>query len=185
MNGWDRQDYGVLNGLKDVVVLQMANPDVSDETLRRGGSLAFRGSQSPTSLEGFKDWLLTNANNLLVIPEWRIGTDFAAAGVGARFHRGFLEALARSGALELGRSGGVGRARATVVDHWAQPRRGHRTPGGLAIPAALPAGARGHDLRRTAIEGVLSASIADEVWGLLKQRIAAHLILNYHNRLRG
>lgn len=94
MTGWDRQDYGVLNGLKDVVVLQMANPDVSDETLRRGGSLAFRGSQSPTSLEGFKDWLLTNANNLLVIPEWRIGTDFAAAGVGARFHRGFLEALA-------------------------------------------------------------------------------------------
>ncbi|MGE5153864.1 MAG: lipase family protein, partial [Bdellovibrio bacteriovorus] len=56
--------------------------------------VAFRGSQSPTSLDGFKDWLLTNANNLLILPEGRIGTDFAAAGVGARFHRGFLEALA-------------------------------------------------------------------------------------------
>jgi len=56
--------------------------------------VAFRGSQSPKSLDGFKDWLLTNANNLLVVPEGRAGTDFAAAGVGARFHRGFLEALA-------------------------------------------------------------------------------------------
>ena len=55
--------------------------------------IAFRGSQSPTSLDGVKDWLLTNARNFLVIPEGRIGTDFAAAGVGARFHRGFMEAL--------------------------------------------------------------------------------------------
>ena len=52
--------------------------------------LAFRGSESPTSLDGFKDWLLTNAKNFLVLPEGRAGTDFVAAGVGARFHRGFL-----------------------------------------------------------------------------------------------
>ncbi len=56
--------------------------------------VAFRGSESPTSIDGFKDWLLTNARNFLVLPEGRIGTDFAAAGVGARFHRGFMEALA-------------------------------------------------------------------------------------------
>jgi hypothetical protein len=55
--------------------------------------VAFRGSESPTSLDGFKDWLLTNANNYLILPEGRAGTDFAAAGVGARFHKGFLEAL--------------------------------------------------------------------------------------------
>ena len=55
--------------------------------------LAFRGSERPTSLDGFKDWLLTNARNFLVLPDGRIGTDFAAAGVGARFHRGFMEAL--------------------------------------------------------------------------------------------
>jgi hypothetical protein len=55
--------------------------------------VAFRGSESPTRLDGLKDWLVTNANNLLVVPEGRIGTDFAAAGVGARYHRGFMQAL--------------------------------------------------------------------------------------------
>ncbi len=55
---------------------------------------AFRGSEAPDSIDGFKDWLLTNANNFLILPEGRIGTDFAAAGVGARFHRGFMSALA-------------------------------------------------------------------------------------------
>jgi len=56
--------------------------------------VAFRGSEAPTTLDGLKDWLLTNANNYLILPEGRSGTDFAAAGVGARFHRGFLDALA-------------------------------------------------------------------------------------------
>jgi triacylglycerol lipase len=55
--------------------------------------VAFRGSEAPTTLDGFKDWLLTNANNYLILPEGRAGTDFTAAGVGARFHKGFLEAL--------------------------------------------------------------------------------------------
>jgi hypothetical protein len=55
---------------------------------------AFRGSQAPTSIDGLKDWLLTNANDFLILPEGDIGTDFAAAGVAARFHRGFLAALA-------------------------------------------------------------------------------------------
>lgn len=56
--------------------------------------VAFRGSEDPTSLDGLKDWFLTNARNFLVLPEGRIGTDFQAAGVGARFHKGFMEALA-------------------------------------------------------------------------------------------
>jgi triacylglycerol lipase len=55
--------------------------------------VAFRGSEAPTTLDGLKDWLLTNANNYLILPEGRAGTDFAAAGVGARFHKGFLEDL--------------------------------------------------------------------------------------------
>jgi hypothetical protein len=55
--------------------------------------VAFRGSEAPSSLDGLKDWLLTNANNYLILPEGRSGTDFAAAGVGTRFHRGFLDAL--------------------------------------------------------------------------------------------
>ena len=56
--------------------------------------VAFRGSESPTSVDGLKDWLLTNADNLLVLPEGAIGTDYVAAGVGARFHKGFMGALA-------------------------------------------------------------------------------------------
>jgi hypothetical protein len=33
LTGWDRKDYALLRSRRDVVVLQMANPDVTDETL--------------------------------------------------------------------------------------------------------------------------------------------------------
>lgn len=56
--------------------------------------VAFRGTESPTSIDGLKDWLLTDAMNLLVVPEGRLGHDLAAAGVGARFHKGFVDAIA-------------------------------------------------------------------------------------------
>ena len=55
--------------------------------------VAFRGTEKPTAIEGLKDWLLTNAMNLLIVPEGRLGTDLAAAGVGARFHQGFVNAI--------------------------------------------------------------------------------------------
>lgn len=58
--------------------------------------LAFRGTETPDSLEGLKDWLLTDAVNLLIVPSGRMGTDLAAAGVGARFHQGFVDALSES-----------------------------------------------------------------------------------------
>ena len=45
--------------------------------------VAFRGSEAPTTLDGLKDWLLTNANNYLILPEGQSGTEFAAAGVGS------------------------------------------------------------------------------------------------------
>jgi hypothetical protein len=35
LTGWDRKDYSFLGSKQDVVVLQMANPDVTDETLDR------------------------------------------------------------------------------------------------------------------------------------------------------
>jgi pimeloyl-ACP methyl ester carboxylesterase len=56
--------------------------------------VAFRGSEAPITVDGIKDWLITNANDYLIIPEGEIGSDFSAAGVGARFHRGFMAALA-------------------------------------------------------------------------------------------
>src|SRR5262249_48365348 len=55
--------------------------------------VAFRGTESPTTIEGLKDWLLTDAANLLMVPEGRLGTDLAAAGVGAKFHQGFVTAI--------------------------------------------------------------------------------------------
>src|SRR5262249_43236938 len=56
--------------------------------------VAFRGTESPTTLDGFKDCLVTEAANLLIVPEGDLGTDFVAAGVGAKFHMGFIKALA-------------------------------------------------------------------------------------------
>ncbi len=57
--------------------------------------LAFRGTQSPLTADGRKDWLLTNARQRLAVPpEGDFGADFAAAGVEARFHSGFLEGTA-------------------------------------------------------------------------------------------
>ncbi|MDX1964288.1 MAG: lipase family protein [Pirellulales bacterium] len=55
--------------------------------------VAFRGTESPTSIDGLKDWFLTDALNLLIVPEGRLGTDLMAAGVGARFHQGFVHAI--------------------------------------------------------------------------------------------
>lgn len=34
LTGWDRSDYSVLGAIPDVVVLQMANPDVTDDVLK-------------------------------------------------------------------------------------------------------------------------------------------------------
>ena len=56
--------------------------------------VAFRGTEDPTSIDGLKDWLLTDAMNLLVVPEGRLGHDLSAAGVGAKFHKGFVDAIA-------------------------------------------------------------------------------------------
>lgn len=54
---------------------------------------AFRGTEAPTTIDGLKDWLLTDAGNLLIVPEGRLGTDLAAAGASARFHQGFVRAI--------------------------------------------------------------------------------------------
>jgi hypothetical protein len=55
--------------------------------------VAFRGSEGPTGIDGLKDWLLTNALNLLIQPEGKLSTDFLAAGVGAKLHQGFVSAI--------------------------------------------------------------------------------------------
>jgi hypothetical protein len=57
--------------------------------------VAFRGTESPNTIDGLKDCLLTDAANLLILPEGDLGTDFVSAGVGAKFHLGFIKALAQ------------------------------------------------------------------------------------------
>jgi hypothetical protein len=78
----------------DAKLISVGNTQVFVATNDDHIVLAFRGTESPTSIEGLKDWLLTDAVNLLILPEGDIGTDFAGAGVGARFHLGFITALA-------------------------------------------------------------------------------------------
>lgn len=55
--------------------------------------VCFRGSENPATLDGLKDWLLTNAMNLLVIPDGELGQLFMEAGAGARYHQGFVQAI--------------------------------------------------------------------------------------------
>jgi triacylglycerol lipase len=54
--------------------------------------VAFRGTESPATIDGLKDWLLNDAVNLLIQPSGPLAADFVAAGVGARWHMGFITA---------------------------------------------------------------------------------------------
>jgi hypothetical protein len=91
--GQGREDFKNHLGL-DARLLSVGNTQAYVATDANSIVVAFRGTESPTSLDGLKDCLLSDANNFLIVPEGRIGTDFAAAGVGARFHRGFMQGLA-------------------------------------------------------------------------------------------
>jgi hypothetical protein len=55
--------------------------------------VAFRGTESPTTIDGLKDWLLNDAVNLLIQPTGPLAAEFVAAGVGARWHMGFITAI--------------------------------------------------------------------------------------------
>jgi hypothetical protein len=217
--------------------------------------VAFRGSEAPTTLDGLKDWLLTNANNYLILPEGRAGTDFAAAGVGARFHRGFLEALAMvweplleavnqalkakerplwvtghslGGALALLAAWRLQRSFVSVQEivTFGAPMIGNDAaakafeqefPGKIfryvdledvvphlpsvslvanaythclnevGLRAAQVAAAPGLDALKqaagTSSEGTVDAAVADQVWEVVKGRIASHMIGTYQARV--
>ncbi len=217
--------------------------------------VAFRGSEAPTTLDGLKDWLLTNANNYLILPEGQSGTEFASAGVGARFHRGFLDALAMVWEPLLAAAEQAQKAKERPL--WVT---GHSLGGAIALLAAwrfqrnflsvqeivtfgapmigndaaarafeqefsgkiyryvdledvvphlpsvsLLANAYQHCLNEVALsaaevaaaaaglkalgqspdttEKQLDPGLADQVWGLVKTRIASHMIDNYQARV--
>ena len=55
--------------------------------------VVFRGSEGPNTLDGLKDWFVTNALNLLIQPTGPLAEEFLAAGTGARWHQGFVNAI--------------------------------------------------------------------------------------------
>lgn len=220
--------------------------------------VAFRGSENPGTIDGLKDWLLTNASNFLVLPEGRIGTDFAAAGVGAKFHKGFMGALAEiwdalyaavdaaqqrrerplwvtghslGGALALLAAWRfqqqflavqgvytfgapmVGNAAAAEAYQREFPGRIFRYVDALDLVPTLPtvsliANAYTHclteqvlgaqaaepaadvpaveickQLAARTVDGLLDATLIDDVWNCLHQRISHHMMTNYQARI--
>ncbi|MGE3821111.1 MAG: lipase family protein [Isosphaeraceae bacterium] len=217
--------------------------------------VAFRGSESPDTIDGFKDWLLTNANNFLILPEGRIGTDFAAAGVGARFHKGFLEALdeiwapffaavdkaiqakdrpvwvtghSLGGALallaawrlvqnfigvhEIHTFGApmIGNDAAAKAFEGEFPNKIFRYVNDLDLVPLLPTvslttNSYAHCLREMilrgqaetsaasavlqgfasrTIDGILNATLIDDIWSCMKDRIAYHMVSSYQQRIK-
>lgn len=115
----------------DARLVSVGNTQVYVATNADAIFCCFRGSEMPYVIDGFKDWFVTNANNLLVLPDGKAGSDFAAAGVGARFHRGFLEALDAMWAPFV----------AAVEEEYTKAERpiwvcGHSLGGALALLAA-------------------------------------------------
>ncbi|MFM7206668.1 MAG: hypothetical protein ACKO4T_08375 [Planctomycetaceae bacterium] len=116
--------------------------------------VAFRGTESATTLDGLKDILLTDAMNLLVVPEGRLRHDLSAAGVGARFHKGFVDAIAEiweplvaAVEADLQASDRTGCVEGRGWPARRRPReRGlgpHQRGGGLPLPRSLPRPAAG------------------------------------------
>jgi hypothetical protein len=106
--------------------------------------VVFRGSRSPLTAGGRKDWLLTAAHRLLAPPaDGPLGADFAAVGTAPRFHQGLVEALAGlwDDLLPLVRGAWDGSARPLWLT-------GHSLGGALAALAAWPLERRGLEVHQ-------------------------------------
>ena len=112
--------------------------------------VAFRGSEDPTTIDGLKDWFLTNAMNLLILPEGRLGArllrcrggDTVSPRVRLGDYGNLGSALCRGGSpVESQRSNALG--------HRAQPRWSARTIGIVALPSQDDSGSSDLYVRRS------------------------------------
>ena len=82
LTGWDRQDYSVIANRTDTIVLQMANADVKDETLRYLPGLKqpnlrdLRLARTKITDDGFRQYLLGK--------ESLMNLDLTGTGVGSK-----------------------------------------------------------------------------------------------------
>jgi hypothetical protein len=117
LTGWDRGDYGWLGSKRDVVVLQMANPDVTDQTLR-----GLRGMDHLKELDisntAVTDAGLAALKDLPALASLRLkGTKVSDAG--------FQGALAGKESLMQLDLTSTGVAKETV-DNWKKAKAGRR-----------------------------------------------------------
>jgi hypothetical protein len=125
--------------------------------------VAFRGSQAPTTLDGLKDWLLTNANNDLILPEEFPGRIFRYVDV--------EDVVPLLPSISL------------VANAY------RHCPGEVSLTADQAAAAAAElaslsSTDETVSSEVLTSAMVDRVWGTVQGRIAAHLIANYQARIQ-
>jgi triacylglycerol lipase len=77
----------------DAKLISVGNTQCYIATNAKNIVVAFRGTESPTTIDGLQDWLLNDAVNLLIQPSGSLAADFVAVGVGARWHMGFISAI--------------------------------------------------------------------------------------------
>jgi hypothetical protein len=117
LTGWDRKDYALLGSKSDVVVLQMANPDVTDQTLEK-----LKGMKGLKELD-LNDTQVTDAG-LKVLKELPALSSLRLKNTKITDH-GFQEALAGKESLMQLDLTGTGVSRETVKA-WREAKSGRR-----------------------------------------------------------
>ena len=117
LTGWDRKDYALLGSKNDVVVLQMANPDVTDQTLEK-----LKGMNSLKDLD-LDNTQVTDAG-LKVLKELPALSSLRLKNTKIT-DQGFQEALAGKDSLMQLDLTGTGVSRETVKG-WREAKPGRR-----------------------------------------------------------
>lgn len=117
LTGWDRSDYSILGSMGDVVVLQMANPDVTDDTLKNLRKLD-RLKELDLSDTAITDAGLAILKELPALESLRLKNT-------AITDAGFRESLAEKESLKRLDLTGAG-VEAETVDAWRKAKPGRR-----------------------------------------------------------